>query len=198
MRPGDFNIAVVGNLWPVKGHTTLVEAAALLVRRVPTVRFFCAGEGVMRPALEMRLRELGIQDRVILLGHRKDIPAILARADALALCSSAEGLSNAIMEAMAARLPVVATRVGGNPELLDGERGLLVPYGDARALADAVARIFTNRNEARAMGRKGRAFVEAELSLDRMRMAHEELYRRALDLPAPTMAEPLDRLAAHG
>jgi len=189
---------VVGNLWPVKGHTTLVEAAALLAARAPRIRFFCAGEGVLRPVLEKRLRDLGIEDRVVLLGHRSDVPAILARANALALCSSNEGLSNAIMEAMAARLPVVATRVGGNPELLEGGRGVLVPYGDPRALAEAVLRISAAPDEARSMGRKGRAFVEAVLSLERMQTAHEELYRRALDLPAPSAAEPPDRLAANG
>ena len=198
MRPGDFNVAVVGNLWPVKGHTTLVEAAALLAERTPRIRFFCAGEGVMRPALEKRLRQLGIEDRVVLLGHRSDVPAILARSNALALCSSNEGLSNAIMEAMAARLPVVATRVGGNPELLEGGRGLLVPYRDPRALAQAVVRISTAPDEARTMGRKGRAFVEAELSLERMQTAHERLYWRALDRPAPPAAERPDRLAANG
>jgi glycosyltransferase involved in cell wall biosynthesis len=198
MRSGDFNVAVVGNLWPVKGHTTLVEAAALLAGRAPGIRFFCAGEGLMRPALEKRLRQLGIEDRVVLLGHRSDVPAILARANALALCSSNEGLSNAIMEAMAARLPVVATRVGGNPELLEGGRGLLVPYGDPRALAEAVLRISAAPDEARAMGRKGRAFVETELSLERMQTAHEQLYWRALDLPAPAAVEPPDRLAANG
>jgi len=198
MRRADFNVAVVGNLWPVKGHTTLVEAAALLAARAPRIRFFCAGEGVLRPVLEKRLRDLGIEDRVVLLGHRSDVPAILARANALALCSSNEGLSNAIMEAMAARLPVVATRVGGNPELLEGGRGVLVPYGDPRALAEAVLRISAAPDEARSMGRKGRAFVEAVLSLERMQTAHEELYRRALDLPAPSAAEPPDRLAANG
>jgi len=198
MRPDDFNVAVVGNLWPVKGHTTLVEAAALLATRAPKIRFFCAGEGVMRPVLEKRLRELGIEDRVVLLGHRTDVQAILARANALALCSSNEGLSNAIMEAMAARLPVVATRVGGNPELLDGGRGLLVPYGDPRALADAVLRIASNADEARSMGRKARAFIETELSLERMQTAHEQLYWRALDLPVPAADEPRNRLAANG
>ena len=99
---------------------------------------------------------------------------------------------------MAARLPVVATRVGGNPELLEGGRGLLVPYGDPRALAQALLRISTAPDEARTMGRKGRAFVEAELSLERMQTAHERLYWRALDRPAPPAAERPDRLAANG
>src|SRR5256885_1114518 len=182
IRPGDFPVAVVGNLWPVKGHGTLVEAAALLRDRAPQVRFLCVGEGVMRPVLERRIRELGIEDRVLLLGHRTDVPAILARSSAFALCSSNEGLANAIMEAMAARLPAVATRVGGNPELLADGRGLLVPYGDPRSLADSLVRILADRAQARAMGLRGRAFIEGQLSLARMQSDHEALYCRALGL----------------
>jgi glycosyltransferase involved in cell wall biosynthesis len=201
IRPGDFPVAVVGNLWPVKGHATLVEAAALLRDRAPQVRFLCVGEGVMRPVLEGRIRELGIEDRVLLLGHRTDVPAILARSSAFALCSSNEGLANAIMEAMAARLPVVATRVGGNPELVADGRGLLVPYGDPRALADSILRILADRAEARAMGLRGRAFIEGQLSLDRMQSDHEALYCRVLGLsPAQRSEQPVetDRAKACG
>jgi len=193
VHPGDFPVAVVGNLWPVKGHATLVEAAALLRDCAPQVRFLCVGEGVMRPVLERRIRELGIEDRVLLLGHRTDVPAVLARSSAFTLCSSNEGLANAIMEAMAARLPAVATRVGGNPELLADGRGLLVPYGDPRALADAILRILADPAEARAMGVRGRAFIEGQLSLDRMQSDHEALYCRALGLsPARRSEEPVE------
>jgi glycosyltransferase involved in cell wall biosynthesis len=179
-QPGDVAVAVVGNFWPVKDHRTLVEAAGLLKDRFPKLRFFCAGDGVERAYVESRIRELGLEDRVVLLGHRTDIPSLLARSDAFLLCSTAEGLSNAIIEAMAARLPVIATRVGGNPELIDGKRGLLVPPRDPAALADAVARLLLDPAEAKEMGRRGRAFVEAELTLSRMQSAHEELYLRAL------------------
>jgi glycosyltransferase involved in cell wall biosynthesis len=175
---------MIGNLWPVKGHRVLVEAAALLKDRFPDVKFVCAGDGFEEKAyLQKRIAELGLEERVVLLGHRKDVPQILARATASTLCSSAEGLSNAVMEAMAARLPVVATAVGGNPELLAEGRGLLVPYGEPAALAAALTRVLSNPDEARAMGRKARAFIERELTLDRMQSAHEDLYRRALGLP---------------
>src|SRR5204862_521492 len=106
-------VAVIGNLWPVKGHRTLIEAVARLPAELRQVRFLCAGEGPEREYLANRIAELGLAERVLLLGHRLDVPAILARATAACLCSSAEGLSNALMEAMAARLPIVATRVGG-------------------------------------------------------------------------------------
>src|SRR5512140_1391163 len=179
-EPGDTVITVVGNLWPVKDHRTLVEAAARLKDSFPRLRFFCAGDGVERPYLESRIRELGLEGRVVLLGHRTDVPSLLARSDAFLLCSTAEGLSNAVMEGMAARLPVIATRVGGNPELLEGGRGLLVPPRDPAALAAAVTRLMADREEAREMGRRGRAFVEAELTVSRMQSAHEELYLKAL------------------
>ena len=181
VETGDVLVAVIGNLWPVKGHRTLLEAAHRLRERHPRLKFLCAGLGVEEPFLRKRIRDLGLENTVLLLGHRTDVPALLARADAFALCSSAEGLSNAIMEAMAARLPIVATRVGGNAELLEGDRGLLVPYGDPAALAGALEQLLDNRAQAREMGRRARAFVEAELSLDRMQSAHEELYRRALE-----------------
>jgi glycosyltransferase involved in cell wall biosynthesis len=173
-------VAVIANLWPVKGHRVLVEAAVLLRDRFPDLRFVCAGEGFAEMAhVRRRIRELGLEERVVLLGHRTDVPWILARSTAFTLCSSAEGLSNAVMEAMAARLPVVATAVGGNPELLGDGRGVLVPYGDPQALARALARVLDDPEAARCMGRRARAFVEAELTQERSQTAHEELYQRA-------------------
>jgi glycosyltransferase involved in cell wall biosynthesis len=189
LEPGDSMVAVIGNLWPVKGHRVLVEAAALLRERWPKVRFFCAGEGSEKAALQKRIRELGLERTVVLLGHRIDVPSLLRRADAFILCSSAEGLSNAVMEAMAARLPVVATDVGGNGELLEGGRGVLVPYGDPQALAGALDRIFTDPVAAQAMGRRARAFIESELTLDGMQSAHEQLYLRALEPSARWIGE---------
>jgi glycosyltransferase involved in cell wall biosynthesis len=192
---GDVPVAVIGNLWPVKGHRTLVEAAARLRSVLPRVKFLCAGEGPERPFLEARIAELGLSDRVFLLGHRLDVPALLARVQAACLCSSAEGLSNALMEAMAARLPVVATSVGGNPELVrPGENGSLVPYGDAAALADALAALLADPAPAREKGQRGRARVEADLTLARMAEGHEALYRRALE-GAPAMAPALSPAA---
>jgi glycosyltransferase involved in cell wall biosynthesis len=187
--PEGRRVAVIGNLWPVKGHRTLVEAVALLPAELREVRFVCAGEGPEREWLTRRIAELGLQESVILLGHRLDVPAVLARAHAACLCSSAEGLSNALMEAMAARLPVVATRVGGNPELVrDGENGLLVPSGDPRALAVALARLLREPARARAMGLRGRRRIETELSLEQMADGHATLYHRVLE-HAPRLAE---------
>jgi L-malate glycosyltransferase len=188
-------VAVIGNLWPVKGHRTLIEAVARLPEKLRHVHFLCAGEGPEREFLTERIARLGLTERVLLLGHRLDIPGILARCSAACLCSSAEGLSNALMEAMAARLPVVATRVGGNPELVhEADNGLLVPSGDPDALADALQRLLSSPAEAREMGLRGRRRVETDLSMDRMAQGHGALYRRALGA-APVVREPELRAA---
>jgi len=174
-------VAVIGNLWPVKGHRTLLEAVAKLPADLHHVRFVCAGEGPERTYLASRIAELGLRGRVLLLGHRLDVPALLARCNAACLCSSAEGLSNALMEAMAARLPVIATRVGGNPELVrEGENGWLVPYGDPGALAEKLTALLRAPEDAQAMGRRGRERVERELTLERMADGYGALYRRLL------------------
>ncbi|TMB29913.1 MAG: glycosyltransferase [Deltaproteobacteria bacterium] len=185
IEDGDLPVAVIGNLWRVKGHRTLVEAAAEIAARIPRVKFLCAGEGPEREALEKRIAELGLEKTVHLLGHRLDIPAILARSRAACLCSSAEGLSNALMEAMASSLPIVATSVGGNPELVrPGENGLLVPFGDARALSTALVQLLSDPAAAAEMGRRGRLRIESELTLEKMAEGHGALYRRALDASA--------------
>jgi glycosyltransferase involved in cell wall biosynthesis len=190
-------VAIVGNLWPVKGHRVLVEAVGLLKGDLPGVRFLCAGDGPEKPLLERRLQELGIADRVLFIGHRLDVPAVLSRARAAALCSSAEGLSNALMEAMAARLPIIATRVGGNPELVrDGENGFLVPSGDPAALA-ARLRDLLGGPEGRAteMGRRGRAQIESELTLEHLAEGNAALYRKALGME-PVAGEAISSAGA--
>jgi glycosyltransferase involved in cell wall biosynthesis len=189
LEDGDVPIAVIGNLWRVKGHRTLVEAAKEIAARIPRVKFLCAGEGPEREYLERRIAELGLENTVHLLGHRLDIPAILSRSRAACLCSSAEGLSNAVMEAMASSLPIVATAVGGNPELVrPGENGLLVPFGDARALAGALVQLLSDGEAVAEMGRRGRRRIETELTLETMAEGHGALYRRALETGAVSAA----------
>jgi glycosyltransferase involved in cell wall biosynthesis len=186
-------VAVIGNLWPVKGHRTLLEAVAQLPPALHRFRFVCAGEGPEREYLQRRIVELGLQERVVLLGHRLDVPVVLAQAVAACLCSSAEGLSNALMEAMAARLPIVATNVGGNPELVS-DNGLLIPPGDARALAEALTTLL-QMPHLREMGLRGRRRIEEELTLDRLADSHGALYRRALGAAPYVREAPASRAA---
>ena len=120
-------VGSVGNIRPVKGYDLLVEAAGIVCRQAPNVRFCHAGEGDLRDQLMERCRELGIENQFSFLGTVKDIPSFLSSLDIYVQPSRSEGLSNAILEAMAAGLPVVATDVGGNPDLIDdGLNGLLV------------------------------------------------------------------------
>jgi glycosyltransferase involved in cell wall biosynthesis len=174
-------VAVVANLWPVKGHRVLLESIARVRRRFPDAVFALVGDGPERPALERRAAELGIGSAVAFLGTRYDVPAILARADAACLPSFAEGLPNAVMEAMAARLPVVATSVGGAPELVEhGVGGYLVPPGDPDALAAALIALLRDPAGARAMGARGRARAASALSLASMQRGYLDLYRQLL------------------
>lgn len=135
-------IGSVGNIRPVKGYDLLVEAAAIVCLGNPAVQFFHVGEGGMREQLEARCKELGIGDQFHFLGATKDVPCFLSALDIYVQPSRSEGLSNAILEAMAARLPVVATNVGGNPDLVEnGITGLLAPGEDISALAEQLLQL---------------------------------------------------------
>ncbi|WP_257456411.1 glycosyltransferase [Archangium lipolyticum] len=164
---------------PVKRQEDLLQALAMLRREGHVPHAFLVGDGPRRPEMERLAGQLGLSDTVHFLGHRSDVPAIYARADFGVLCSTAEGMSNAVMEGMAAGLPMVVTRVGGNPELVaDGERGLVVPPLQPEAMAGAFRRLLADRELGKRMGAEARTFVERELSLERLVRRHDALYRR--------------------
>lgn len=164
-------IAVVANLWPVKGHRTLLEAIDIVRQERPDARFALIGDGPEREPLQARASA-----SVAFLGTRYDVPAILARADAFCLPSLAEGLPNAVMEAMAARLPVVASAVGGVPELVGEENGFLAEPGDPRSLATQLLRLLRDPRQASELGAQGRRKIEREFSLRRLAERHGALY----------------------
>ncbi len=159
--PGDgVLLGCVANLRPVKGHDVLLRAFAAM--DTGPARLALAGTGELEGALRRRSGELGVADRVHFLGSRGDVPALLSAFDLVVSASLSEGLSNAILEAMAAGLPVVATAVGGNPELVvPGETGELVPAEDPPALARALAGLVADREGRERRGREGRARAEA-------------------------------------
>ncbi|HEX8438286.1 glycosyltransferase [Archangium sp.] len=164
---------------PVKRQEDLLRALAMVRLKGLVLHAFLVGDGPRRPELERMAKELGLTDTVHFLGHRADVPALYARADFGVLCSTAEGMSNAVMEGMAAGLPMVVTRVGGNPELVaDGERGLVVPPLQPQAMSEAFQRLLKDRELGRRMGAEARAFVERELSLERLVRRHDAVYRR--------------------
>ncbi|XXF75533.1 glycosyltransferase [Myxococcaceae bacterium GXIMD 01537] len=163
---------------PVKRQEDILAALNLLRHSGRVLHAFLVGDGPRRPALERMAAELGVSDRVHFLRHRSDVPALYARATLGVLCSTAEGMSNAVMEGMAAGLPMVVTRVGGNTDLIEeGERGLVVEPERPAQLARAFQRLLEHPDEARRMGSAARAFVERELSLERMVRRHDALYQ---------------------
>ncbi|MEV0231181.1 glycosyltransferase [Nonomuraea sp. NPDC050786] len=171
-------VLCVASLTSQKGHSFLLEAAALLRRRSRPCTFVLIGEGPERRCLSELARESGVDARF--LGERSDVQPFLARADVVVLPSLWEGMSNAVMEAMAMGRPIVATAVGGTPELLE-DRGVLVPARDAGALADGIARVVDDPDLAAALGRAARAWARKNLDVDAMVDQHIELYRRLAD-----------------
>jgi len=155
----------VARLHPQKGLGYLLSAAAC----VPGAVFLVAGDGPQRGALEAESRRLGLAERVIFLGHREDVPALLACCDLFVLPSLFEGLPVSVLEAMAAGKPVIATAVGGTDEVVvHGETGLLVQPGDAGALAEAIQLLLADSGLADRLGTAGRARVEREFSAEAM------------------------------
>jgi glycosyltransferase involved in cell wall biosynthesis len=185
-------VVMIGNLHPVKGHFDLVEAIALLKPQFPDLLVLCAGEGPMRPVIEQQIAHHGLRETMLLLGHRLDVPPLLSRAQVAVLPSHAEGMSNALIEAMAASLPVVATAVGGNVELVveasSGASGHLVPPHKPAQLAERLAGLLRDPQRCRALGAAGRKRVEAELTLEAMTRRIGELYRALLQSPAQRQA----------
>jgi glycosyltransferase involved in cell wall biosynthesis len=160
-----------------KGHPVLFRAAAEL----PEALFVLAGEGPRRAALQELAAELGIADRVLFLGHRTDIPELLAASDVFALPSLYEGSSLAVLEAMAAGRAVVSSAIGGTDELLtDGEDGLLVAPGDSPALAAALRRLLGDGELRAELGRAARARAERDFSRGAMEGRVTAIYRRLL------------------
>lgn len=180
-------VATVARLDAQKDPETLIAAFALARQRVPKASLAWAGGGPLFAATRDRIRRAGLAECVRLLGAVDDVRPLLGAADAFALASRWEGMPNSVLEAMAAGLPVVATAVGGCPELVvDAETGLLVPPGDARALADALVSLLSDPPKARKMGQAGRARARDHFSLDGMVRANVAIYERLLS-SAPTL-----------
>jgi glycosyltransferase involved in cell wall biosynthesis len=170
-------VVAVGRFSPEKDFATLVRAAALAARQEPTFRLEIAGDGACLEDLKRLIVESRLDGVVKLLGQVRDIPSLLARGSIFAQSSITEGISLTILEAMATGLPVVATRVGGNTEIVaDGETGLLVPPSDPAALAAGLLALWRAPERRRVMGAAGRAHVEAVFDVRKMVAAYEELY----------------------
>ncbi len=179
--PEDCLIGTVAQLIPRKDLGTLLKAFVRLTADHPAALLAIAGDGPLRAELEARVEDLGIAGRVRLLGHRRDVPGLLAALDVFALSSAFEPFGLVVLEAMAAGLPILATEVGEMPTILGhGKRGLLVPPGDPAALAHAMARLLDDRDFARGLAAAGGEYVREHHSIERMVNSYERLYDELL------------------
>ncbi len=189
-------VAAAGRLSPEKGFDQLIDAAALLAPQRPGAGFVVFGDGPLRDYLTRRIAERGLQGRFVLAGFRPDLERLLPACDLAVSSSHTEGLPVVVLEEMAAGLPVVATAVGGTPEVLEeGVTGLLVPPADPAALARAVAELLASPESARAMGLAGRRRVERCFTFAVQAEGYERLFRRLAGrrgvTAAPAPARPV-------
>jgi len=174
-------VGMVARLDPIKGHRFFIEAAADVLRCNPDTHFVLIGDGPLRSEIAERLESAGLTDRVHMLGDRSDVAQLISSLDLLVLSSLHEGLPNAVMEAMAAGVPVVATAVGGTRELItDGETGFLATPADSEALAKQINFALLNGDARTRITAAARKRIEAEYGMDRMVDSVERLYDELL------------------
>ena len=185
--PNGRRAITVARLNPIKDQHTLLKAARLVADADPGFRLDLVGDGELRDDLVALCNSLGLQDHVCFLGSRDDVRCQLAAADVFVLSSLSEGISLTLLEAMASGLPVVATAVGGNSEVVvDGKTGILVPPCNPERLASAIGAILASPEMARQMGCAGRRRVETEFDLSRVVARYEGLYLSLLKKKRPT------------
>lgn len=172
-------IGIVAVLRSWKGHRFFLEAVPLVLEKVPPARFLIVGEGPQQRNIQRWIEEMGLEETVVMTGHREDVPEVLAALDVVVSASTqAEGVPQSLVQALAMEKPVVATDVGGVGEIIrDRETGLLVPPANPKAMAEATLAILSDPEAARALGRRGRGLVERSYSLERMLDQVEAVYQ---------------------
>ncbi len=169
----------MGSLYPVKGHRFLLEAMPEILRRWPKARLLVIGRGELEVVLKEQVERLAIGANVHFLGMRPDVPRLLSLLDVFVLPSLSEGLSLALLEAMASGKPVVATRVGGNPELIDhGKTGFLIQPEDEKDLAAHLLNLLSDPGMMQQFGRQASERVREHFSMGQMVDRYRDLYAR--------------------
>ncbi|MBN2245156.1 MAG: glycosyltransferase [Candidatus Aminicenantes bacterium] len=175
--PDDFLVGIVAHLADHKGHKYLIQAAEILKKESPKIKIIIVGEGPLHMELQKQVEQIHVEDMVFFLGFREDIPQILCSLDLFVLSSYLEGMGTSILDAMACKLPVVATKVGGIPEVvIDGETGFLVPPKRPASLAKAILKFYNNKELAEKMGEKGHQVVHEKFSAESMADRIIDLY----------------------
>jgi glycosyltransferase involved in cell wall biosynthesis len=174
-------VGIVSKLWEGKGHSVLIEAFKLLKKKIKNAKLVIVGEGYLYDELFRRVNNNGLRESVLFTGFQMDVSEIIATFDVAVLPSFFEGMGRVILEAMAMEKPVVASRVGGIPDLIDqGINGLLVRPGDVKELADTLEKVLSDNKLARKLGREGRKRIQDQFSADVMVRSIEKLYRELL------------------
>jgi glycosyltransferase involved in cell wall biosynthesis len=190
-------IVTIANLRKEKAHEVLFEAVPIVLQRCPDAEFIIAGDGPRRLELERVAAALGIGSRVRFIGHVDDVASLLASSDMFVLPSRSEAFPNSLIEAMAAGLPIVATRVGGILELVENQRtGVLVQPDNPRALGHAILDLIQWCSHAARFGRAARAEVESRYSWDTMISSFERLYLEQLGVHAPVRLAEAELIAS--
>jgi glycosyltransferase involved in cell wall biosynthesis len=189
LGPDALVIACVGRLVALKNHRLVIAVLPDLVAQHPDLTLVLLGGGALAGELQAQARALGLQDRIVFAGERACVSELLAAFDLFVMPSLTEGLSIALLEACATGLPVVATSVGGNPEIVESaQAGILVPPDNANALRDAVKRMLADAGLRKQCGANARAWVQAHASMEAFRETYDRFYREALGiLPAPAL-----------
>jgi glycosyltransferase involved in cell wall biosynthesis len=183
-EPCDLVVGSVAKFDVQKAQDDLAAAIPMVLAKCPRAKFLFVGDGNLRPQIERQVERLGVDRRVVFTGYRDDVAMLLKSIDVVALPSRWEGLSLALLEAMACRKPVVATRVTGNVDVvIDGETGFLVPRGVPQALAERIVLLLQDARLRAEFGRNGRERVEKEFSLERMVAQMRSVYQDLLDRP---------------
>jgi len=187
MEPGSQIVGVVARLEPEKGHATLIEAWPQVLRAVPDAYLLIVGEGSRREALEAQAREMRVAHRVVFTGRRDDVPSVTAALDVAVLPSYREAQGLSILEAMALSRPVVASNVGGIPEMIeDGVTGLLVPPHDADALAHSISRLLLDHPLADTLARAGHDLVHDRFCVELMVSEIQAIYDEGARVVRPS------------
>lgn len=182
LKPDHFVAGIVSKLWEGKGHDTLLTAFAQVIQQFPQARLLVVGEGYLRPQLERLAADLGIADKVIFTGFMQDVRPAAGAMDVSVLPSLFEGMGRVLLEAGAMGLPVVASRVGGIPDVVaDGQTGLLVPPSEPKPLAQALCRLFGDPGYARTLGSQALARTGEHFSATAMAREIQKIYLDVLE-----------------
>ena len=183
--PGSLVVGMIAQLIPRKGHTLLLQAISSLAAAYPQLRAILFGQGPLEASLRDEITARGLKERVLLGGFRRDLSRIVPSLDLVVHPALAEGLGVALIQSAAAGVPIIGTHAGGVPEIVrDQDNGLLVPPGDASALAAAMDRLLGDETLRKQMGQRGRELVAREFSLEQMVAGNLVVYQDLLAAPA--------------